>query len=424
LKPLQSTEIPSGAAETTAWRGDAHSGVSERKTGSLDNHTNKGTPPRLKADLETGEILPDFDPTMKWQLQAIARLALGVFDSDIKYEDAHRIKVCMRHHAVKYVRQPSGKMKKIAYREVEVRQSRESLKTYYAKLMACGLVWCCPVCAPKIQHIRAQEVRQAIDYWTELGGSVVMPTHTAQHTRADKLSPLLEAFTKALKNSKKGKGYKLRKDRHGICHSIRALEVTHGSNGWHPHAHTIMFLDRTVCLDELASDLFPLWESAVRRAGLRDISRKAFKVVDASKVKSYITKMGNEYQWNAEHELVKAHSKSGKGASSSPFDFLRANLETSNPAALGRFAEFATCFKGKRQLVWSNGAKKALLGTEGATDQQIADSIGELDPVLARITAEDWKIIRKYNQQGNVLQLAQQFGEQGIKHLISQFRKD
>jgi len=362
---------------------------------SLDN-TTKSTSARVpKVDLETGEILTQFDPTLKWQLQALARVALP----------NHRINVCMRNiRADKH--------------EVLVRQSLESLRTYYSNLMACGSVWACPVCAPKIQHIRALEVRAAIDFWTEQGGTVVMPTHTTQHNRSDKLQELLKGFLLAMMKNTGQRAYTRFRNAYGIAHSVKALELTYGSNGWHPHAHTILFLEQDADFEELAKEMFPMWKSAAVRAGLREPSEKAFKVVNASEVRTYITKMGTEYQWNAEHELVKAHSKTGKGSSYSPFDFLRANLEKSDSHLLSRFSEFAYTFHGRRQLVWSNGSKKALLGHDGLTDQQIADSIGKLDPVLASIALEDWKIVRKNNLQGELLQIADDYGLSGVQNFL------
>jgi hypothetical protein len=160
-----------------------------RPKGSLDNITKYASALGQKFDLETGEILTQFDPTLKWQLQSLARVALP----------NHRINICMRS-----VRKDR--------KEVHVKQSLESLRTYYANLMACGSVWACPVCAPKIQHIRAQEVRAAIDYWTKQGGSVVMITHMTQHNRSDQLRELLIAFNKALQSTKSGRAYQSLKD--------------------------------------------------------------------------------------------------------------------------------------------------------------------------------------------------------------------
>ncbi len=149
-------------------------------------------------------------------------------------------------------------------------------------------------------------------------------------------------------------------------------------------------------------ELFELWQSAAAWAGVvGELFFEAFILQDAAHVRRYVTKMGQEYQWNVEHELVKAHSKTGGRGGRSPFDLLRSYLwDNADRQALVLFAEYAWCFHGRRQLVWSNGLKRRLLGSEGATDQQVADSIGEADLVLARITLGEWAIIWRHNLQG------------------------
>ncbi len=396
---LQSADVhsgrtPRGVSESASARPSQC--LSERP---LDNTTNKRTPPK-SLDCVTGELNGEYDPTIKWQLQAVARLALG---------DNHRLNICMRHI-------------RADRREVDVRRSEKSGKAYFAGLMACGRVWCCPVCAPKIQAIRSQEVRAAIDAWD---GDVVLVTQTVPHSCRDDLEQLLDQFTDALQRFKRGSPYKRACKRLGIAGSIRALEVTYGANGWHPHVHTILFLDGlSVSRKSIHRELFRLWESAAARAGFEgQLSPKAFDVQDASKVKTYITKMGTEYQWNAEHELVKSHSKSGSSHSMTPFDMLRAYLANPDDGRLlARFAEYALNFHGKQQLVWSLGFKKRLLGTEGLTDQQVSDSIGELDEVLARITWDDWKLIRQRNLQPHVLQVVSDYGSAGLEYLLSAYR--
>lgn len=371
---------------------------------TLDNTTKSAS---ARVDESTGELLPEHDPTLKWQLQAVARLALV----------NHRIHVCMRHLR-------SDK------REVQVRRSEKSSRPYYAGLMACGSVWTCPVCAPKIQAVRALEVRSAIDQWTAQGGSVVLLTQTVPHSRHDVLEVLLGRFTDALRRFKGRRAYTRASERFGISGSIRALEVTHGAHGWHPHAHTILFVEglhdqgAVHLRREMKAELFKLWESAAVAAGFdQQLSPDAFDVQDASKVKNYVTKLGTEYQWSAEHELVKAHSKRGSSHSLTPFDMLRRYLEAPDDGRLlALFAEYAYTFHGKRQLVWSDGLKKRLLGTEGLTDEQVAASIGESDEVLARIPFTDWKLIRRHNLQGHVLQVVNLYGAVGLQRLLDSYR--
>ncbi len=247
-------------------------------------------------------------------------------------------------------------------------------------------------------------------------------TQTVPHTRRDALEPLLERFTTALMKFKGQRGYERVRKQFQIAGSIRALEVTHGANGWHPHAHTILFLQTSPPPLHVHIALFPYWESAARRAGFEgQLSPEAFDVQDASKVKTYVTKMGSEYTWSAEHELVKAHSKTG-GSGMTPFDMLRGMLDEARSDLKALFAEYAHNFSGKRQLVWSNGLKKRLLGTDGLTDEQIAASVGEADPVLSDVTYHQWRIIRRHNLQGQVLQVVGEFGSPGLCHLLSVYR--
>lgn len=354
---------------------------------------------RGQLDESTGELKSVVDATLKWQLQAVARLALGV---------KHRLRICYRHT------RPD-------WSEVQVRGA-EDWRAYYAGLMTCGSVWVCPVCATKIQSVRASEVRRGIDAWA---GVVLLLTLTVPHTRQDDLGALLGCFNDAYRRFTAGRAYKSLKGLYRLSGSVRALEVTYSDiNGWHPHAHVLLFLEQPCDLEGLAGGLFERWQSATRRAGFGELSRSAFSLQDGSAVRTYVTKMGQEYLWGAEHELVKSHTKRGRGAARfTPFDFLRAYLlEPDEGRLLYLFGEFAAVFHGRNQLVWSRGFKRSLIGSDGLTDEQVADSIGELDPVLASISLGDWWLVRRGNLQAQVLQVVQDFGREGLKHLLEHHR--
>jgi rubredoxin len=386
-RPIGRTDAPEGKREA---------GVLDNITESASIVSETGFSAPSYVDHSTGEVLLPYDPTLKWQLQAVARLALG----------KHRLQVCMRH--VRKDRQ-----------QVEVKQSW-SKKCYYAGLMACGLTWLCPVCAAKIQAVRALEVRKAIDEWLAQGGQVLMLTQTVPHSRRDVLETLLANFLEAMRAFKSGRAYQVLVKRYGIAGSIKALEVTHGDYGWHPHCHSILFLEaEPFDMLQLHADVFARWQTVTANEGFGAVSEKALSLQDAAAVKTYVTKYGQEYQWSAEHELVKSHTKTGR-TGRTPFDFLRDYLATPGDGRdLALFAEFAFTFHGRAQLMWSPGLKRRLLGNEGKSDQQIADSIGEVDDTLAHITLEEWKLIRKRNYQGQVLQIVQDHGKEGLKHMLA-----
>ena len=122
------------------------------ESSSAPSRTSFSTPSEVSdvINLETGEVLFSYDRFAKWKLQSTIRYILG-------YE--HRVNFCHR-----YLSYNSSYIKVLG---------SEEHKPYYAGLMTCGLIWPCPICAAKIQAVRALEVRQAINTFLESGGSVL-----------------------------------------------------------------------------------------------------------------------------------------------------------------------------------------------------------------------------------------------------------
>lgn len=389
---------PEGLATVT---GGPHRGA---RGAPLDTPASIAATPSLTGSLDesTGEIVPAWDPTLKWQLQAVARAALG---SD------HRIGHCHRHLQ--------------AHRhEVEIRERLTGGGLFLGNLQTCGSVWVCPVCAAKIQTVRSTEVRAAIDAWTDAGGGVLIMSQTFRHSRADNLGDILDRFKSGLRRLRSGRPYRVVMESLGAAGSVTGYEVTWGeANGWHPHAHVLLFVGPGVGADDARAVLWPLWERVADRSGL-EVDAAAFDVRDGAAVRSYVTKMGSEYLWNAEHEIVKSHTKRGRSGMT-PFDLLRAHLDDAGTGRwLALFAEFGFTFHGRNQLTWTRGLKRQLLGDDGQSDEQVAASIGEKYHVLARITAEDWIALRKAGHHGGtVLRVFELEGWNGLQLLIDQARE-
>ncbi len=119
-------------------------------------------------------------------------------------------------------------------------------------------------------------------------------------------------------------------------------------------------------------------------------SRRAFTLQDATKAARYVTKLGTEYFWTIEDEMVRSYTKRGRGFSHSLFDFLCVSADTADGPWRSLWRQYEAAFKGRAQLQWSCGLKSLFLGHEGLTDQQVADSIGAADFVLVMLTAAEW----------------------------------
>ena len=365
--------------------------------------TNDGicfTPPAV--DLDTGELL-DLHwgrRLQRWELQAAARDLLP--DS--------RLRVCYRH-----------RQKQTDFVRVYRRGEAKAVSTYYGGLQVCGSVWCCPVCAAKITEKKRKRLVLGLTRHRATGGGVMLLTLTVPHSRSDASWALVDGLLEAFRRFGQGKrawsslvpGY---------VGSVRALEVTHGANGWHPHLHVLVFTDAGL-LDaeraELADVLFGRWAAVTKRAGLGDVHPDhGLRLDDGSAAGSYVTK-----GWGFAEELTKANVKSGRREGSrSPWELL-ADYATGDQGAGKLFIEFASAFKGKSQLHWSRGLQKKLGLDDEKTDEQLANEVVEAEDVLAaRIRPDDWKLIRRHELRGLVLEMLRGSDWSAVARLLDQFK--
>lgn len=103
----------------------------------------------------------------------------------------------------------------------------------------CGSVWSCPCCQAPIQALRAQEVGKLARWAEERGYVVVMMTVTVRHAWTHRLADTLTGVARAWRAVMQGAPWKRWKAAQGLVGMVRAVEVTHGANGWHPHAHIL-----------------------------------------------------------------------------------------------------------------------------------------------------------------------------------------
>ena len=116
-------------------------------------------------------------------------------------------------------------------------------KANYTNVMRCANAWGCPVCAAIISEHRKCEVKEAMDWWKKQGGSVLLLTLTVPHYSDTDIKQLKKDLKKAY--GKFFKGVRASKDmfeRWQIKHYISCFEITHGSNGFHPHYHVLLFV--------------------------------------------------------------------------------------------------------------------------------------------------------------------------------------
>jgi hypothetical protein len=226
---------------------------------------------------------------------------------------------------------------------------------------------------------------------------------------------MLDQMMKAWSKHNQGKAGEKLRHQLGLNGTVRALEVTHGANGWHPHFHALLFLDSELSPDHVQSVISPRWQAVTARAGLPSPSdAHGCRVDGGEKAAAYVAKGAG---WGLESELTKGHQKRGKQGSRTPWDLLRDYLDGDKQAG-ALFRVYAEAFQGRRQLYWSNGLKK-LLAVADFSDEEIANKPEELLSVhLASISDDQWKAIRRLHFESAVLDLAETDPE-GLRDFLS-----
>lgn len=123
----------------------------------------------------------------------------------------------------------------------------------------CASVWSCPVCSVRVRSDRARAI-VALDEWARADGwQVSMWTGTIRHALGDDLSHLRRAMTDAWARVQRLTAW--RSMLASGAFFVRALEVTHGRNGWHPHFHVLLV--SPVSVEQHAQQLGEDWRAAV-----------------------------------------------------------------------------------------------------------------------------------------------------------------
>jgi hypothetical protein len=273
----------------------------------------------------------------------------------------------------------------------------ESGGCHYSGLQVCGSVWVCPVCAAKISEHRRLDLVQGVQRWRDGGGVVSMLTLTAPHWIGSDLVALLASQSLALKRFWADRRVRAVLSSMGVVGRVRALEPTHGLNGWHPHYHILVFGARLGDADD-CYELYQRWAHCCELAGLaRPSESHGLRLHDGTYAAAYASK------WGIEHELTKGHIKVSK-AGATPFDLVR-RAQTGDVEAGRLFAVYASAFKGRRQLGWTKGLR-ALLGLGVELDDQDAAELTQPGELVGRLTYDQWSHICRAHERGALLAAA------------------
>lgn len=285
---------------------------------------------------------------------------------------------------------------------------KATARAFYSGLAVCGSVWLCPVCAAKISERRRVELAAGIEAGKAKGLQVFLLTLTVPHGLGDDLPDMLEKMRKAWMRTSSNRDGKAVRAEIGLVGTVRALEVTDGANGFHPHFHALLFIDSGMTTDQVQASYAPLWRRHCVAVGLPEPSDyRGCRVDDGHKAAEYVGK------WGLDHELTKGHVKKSRDPKKgkSMWDLLRDWSDKRDIRAISRFQLFAEAFRGERQLVWSKGLRKLLGLVSELSDEELAQASVEEASLLAELEDDEWYAIRRHGWILPLLELAEKHPE-------------
>jgi hypothetical protein len=303
---------------------------------------------------------------------------------------------------------------------VSIRMKDKS--AYYHGLVNCGNVWACPVCSRRISIERGKEVQEFIQSHRKTGGDVYMITATIPHDQGDRLKPLRQSVSKAWQKTISGRPWIAMKEKIGFVGFVRALEVTHGKNGWHPHLH-ILIATETILTDTQRADLEEFlsfrWADRIERAGYRRPSREhGLRVSHGENAGNYITKITKQ---GMAEEISGHMNKSGRNGSRSILQIVDDWHENKSSIDELLIEEWLSGMFGARQLTWSKGLRKLYLKEEQSDYDIVQDENESEDKLFLEIDGKIWdKLMRSdKNNAFHLLCLAEKDGIEGVNNFLN-----
>lgn len=330
-------------------------------------------------------------------------------------------------------------------------------KGSFSGVTTCGSVWTCPVCAAKIQAERREELGTLVKYARERNLTVAFGTMTLRHHKGLSLGKTWSTLSKCYKAVREDRMVRRHRKALGMDGYVRAVEVTHGGNGWHPHIHQLYLLDlgqpnpkdysmgsqdpefqdevaafnkrAERSLAALGDAEYAVWARTAVSAGLGRPLRERYevKLVNGPEgLTDYLVK--SEYKGPTEtfsglsKEMQGSVTKRGRKGSRTPFQILedvrvaglsdfRENGVVSDDLAL--WHEYEQASHGRRALTWSRGLKDAA-GVNEKSDEEIAEGEEQDQEILLTIAAWTRDMCKDEGLQSGLLRAVEANPEQSM----------
>ena len=264
---------------------------------------------------------------------------------------------------------------------------------YLSGVYRCASIHGCPLCGSVIRSGRAAAISEGAGRWLQAGNSILFASFTFPHDRGMPCAAGREVVSKGWSHMTAGRAWVDLKASVPVVGYHRSVEFTYGENGWHPHIHSMIYLEGAVTAEQYAQVRLYLersWRAWARLRGLRRPS-DAHGVdvgicVSGVDVGNYIAK--TQEGRAVGNELVRGDLKAARHRSRTPFQILDDFRVNGDKSQLALWLEYEQATKGLRAITSSRGLPE-ILGVPEQTDDELAAENRDGEAV-ALVPVETW----------------------------------
>lgn len=260
--------------------------------------------------------------------------------------EVYRLRAALRSLARSRRVRDCGRRVVSAYPAVRVvEDARGQREAWWTGVLRCGRQYACPVCSARRASQRASQLSRMMG--VDGHGSWRMVTLTMRHDGSQTLSRMLDDLLVAWRRTRSTRAVRAVFDAR-VTATVRALEVTYGSHGWHPHIHLLV----------RSSEWSQSEQATLEREWLKRVPGVAGVAVRWSDSPGlYVAKLGSE---------VAGVGKRGRLGSLGPWQIAELALRDARMAA--RWSEYQDAMRARRILEADERAKALMVASDEAPE--------------------------------------------------------
>lgn len=237
---------------------------------------------------------------------------------------------------------------------------------------SCTCVWVCPVCWSRRRIQERAEIAYAGGLWFAAGAGLATGVLTVPHHAGEPLEAVLGRLEDHVAGLRSGAARE-RLAGFGVDGILRATEITHGLNGWHPHIHLLFWL-REPWDEPARAGMIEWWRTWRRRHWEKKRHSPLYKPehdpylpdvqtvqpADLDREAGHITK-GASRSTEARYYRARVEGDDELAAYLAPFMFGEQAAD-GDPQAMDLWAEYETATARRHWLTWPRAGFRERFG--------------------------------------------------------------